>query len=303
MTAISIIIPVSNCAQELAELLSDLKHQTFTDFDVIFVDNGSFDQSPQRIRSFKRLSGFPCEIIENHLNQDMYSSFNQGLDCATGRYVLFLKPGQILHSKYLEQLVNAQSQITAFSYQQRHITDSRNIMQMFMTGLISLDLISALIERDLVADLRFEPQLKKMAEKLFLYNLLLKVTELNLISDITEHTNVTKQGEKVPHYLETLAYLDQIESHIKMSMPELAPIAWIHHYQELSNVYLQIRALSFNTRQLYLEEQRHLKLLLKEIEKQKLDLSTNKRLKSWLNRTFGHHVMTINQPQIASVSE
>lgn len=52
MIAIGIVVPIYNCAPYLAECLHSIKEQSFTDFKVILVDDGSTDLSGQICKSF-----------------------------------------------------------------------------------------------------------------------------------------------------------------------------------------------------------------------------------------------------------
>src|SRR5699024_12859515 len=51
---ISVIVPVYNVAPYVGECLSSLVHQTFTDFEIIAVNDGSTDGSLAVLREFER---------------------------------------------------------------------------------------------------------------------------------------------------------------------------------------------------------------------------------------------------------
>ena len=46
MPAISVVIPVYNSAKYLRECLDSIVSQSFSDWEVVAVDDGSFDESP-----------------------------------------------------------------------------------------------------------------------------------------------------------------------------------------------------------------------------------------------------------------
>jgi glycosyltransferase involved in cell wall biosynthesis len=52
--AVSVLIPVRNCAQYLDEALRSLAAQTFTDFEIVLVDNGSNDGTQEMARAWSR---------------------------------------------------------------------------------------------------------------------------------------------------------------------------------------------------------------------------------------------------------
>lgn len=85
---ISVIIPVYNAIQHIEETITDLQQQTLKNFEMIFVDDGSEDES--------------CSIIENYAKNDSrikllrqkncYAGVarNNGMAQAKGEYLLFL---------------------------------------------------------------------------------------------------------------------------------------------------------------------------------------------------------------------
>ncbi|MHA6603145.1 glycosyltransferase family 2 protein [Aerococcus urinae] len=85
---ISIIIPIYNVENYLIECLESVKKQTFTDFEVIMVNDGSTDASAviadnycQRDKRFKLFHQF---------NQGVSSARNFGISQAKGDYIFFL---------------------------------------------------------------------------------------------------------------------------------------------------------------------------------------------------------------------
>lgn len=96
----SFVIPVYNRPDEVDELLESLTHQTFTDFEVVVVEDGS---------------SIPCQhIVEkyaNHLSSIRYfdkpnsgpgQTRNYGVERSTGEYVIVLDSDCILPPDYLQ---------------------------------------------------------------------------------------------------------------------------------------------------------------------------------------------------------
>ncbi len=54
MPAVSVLMPCYNAAETLEEALDSLRKQTFGDFEVVAVDDGSTDHTPQILRSYSR---------------------------------------------------------------------------------------------------------------------------------------------------------------------------------------------------------------------------------------------------------
>lgn len=286
MKDISIIIPVSNCANAISKLLLDLKHQSFHNFEVIFIDNCSYDQTPQQIRAFQRLSGIQCHIVTNRLRQNIATSYNQGMTMASGDRVIFLSPQSSLSADYLNNLMDLNAEIAGYHQTTHTLFNGPEQLTAFLSYQIPTHVVGLLIRRELMRGLRFNDQLKQQSEKLMAYQLYSRSNTTSFIqgAPATTTTNVHSQHETPPLYREALAYLAEVRQHIQSFCPELSQVAWLHHHFELSTVYRQIRRLSFNSRTLYSEELRQLKNMIKEIEAQKLSFSPQQRLQYWANR-------------------
>ena len=85
MPKVSIIIPVYNGAAFIEEAIQSALDQTFSDFDLIVIDDGSTDETPRAVTQFgKRVRYF------RQTNQGRSRARNKGLELADGEYVAFL---------------------------------------------------------------------------------------------------------------------------------------------------------------------------------------------------------------------
>ncbi len=99
---ISIIIPVYNSAKYLQMTLQAVQAQTFKDFEVICVDDGSSDDSPQILERFATADN--RFKIHRQTNAGGSAARNKGLELARGKYIAFLDNDDIYHPQYLEIL-------------------------------------------------------------------------------------------------------------------------------------------------------------------------------------------------------
>ena len=86
--SISIIIPVYNVESYLERCVDSVLAQTFEDFEVILVNDGSTDNSPEICDEYLTVDN-RIKIIHKD-NGGLSSARNSGLDIAKGRYIMFV---------------------------------------------------------------------------------------------------------------------------------------------------------------------------------------------------------------------
>lgn len=104
---ISVIVPVYNAGDTLPGCAESILQQSFTDFELIFVDDGSTDASPRICRKYEAEDS-RVKVISKP-NGGVSSARNAGLDAARGRYVFFADADDFMPSDALESLYGASS--------------------------------------------------------------------------------------------------------------------------------------------------------------------------------------------------
>ena len=100
--AISIIIPVYNAEKYLRRCIESVLSQSFTDFELILVDDGSKDQSPQICDEYS--SQDTRVRVIHKVNGGVSAARNDGLDIAKGEYVTFIDSDDWVEREYLSTL-------------------------------------------------------------------------------------------------------------------------------------------------------------------------------------------------------
>lgn len=102
MPEISIIIPVYNAEKYLNMTLNSVLSQTFVDFEVICINDGSTDKSWKILQEFSKKDN----RIKIYTQENSGGSIarNNGLEKARGKYIAFLDNDDIYHPQYLEIL-------------------------------------------------------------------------------------------------------------------------------------------------------------------------------------------------------
>lgn len=101
---ISIIVPIYNVADYLEEFFISLMNQTFTDFELIVIDDGSTDNSLQIIKKYAH--NFKEFILIEQSNEGVSIARNIGLQRAQKDYVVFLDPDDYLHPNYIKRMLD-----------------------------------------------------------------------------------------------------------------------------------------------------------------------------------------------------
>ncbi len=98
---VSITIPTWNGKHHLETCLPSLKRQTFQDFEVIIVDNGSQDGTLEWLHDY-----YPDMRIEAQAtNIGVTAAFNVGVQAAQGEYIVLLNNDTEAEPNWLEELV------------------------------------------------------------------------------------------------------------------------------------------------------------------------------------------------------
>ena len=97
---ISIIIPAYNAADYLAKTIESVLNQTYSDFELILIDDGSTDRTHEIVKDYQckdaRVKYFYKE------NGGVSSARNLGLQRATGDFVSFLDSDDLWDRRFLE---------------------------------------------------------------------------------------------------------------------------------------------------------------------------------------------------------
>lgn len=107
---ISIVIPVYNSAKYLRECLDSIVSQSFSDWEVVAVDDGSSDESPAILDDYAARD-VRFKVIHK-VNGGVSAARNDGLDVASGEYVLFVDSDDWLSDNALQVLYEATSDCT-----------------------------------------------------------------------------------------------------------------------------------------------------------------------------------------------
>lgn len=100
---ISVIIPVYNCETYISRCVDSVLNQSYRDFELILVDDGSTDSSGALCDGF--LQRDKRVLVIHKKNGGASSARNAGLDLATGEYIAFIDADDWVDANYLDTLI------------------------------------------------------------------------------------------------------------------------------------------------------------------------------------------------------
>ena len=96
----SVVIPLYNKEHYIAGTLRSVLTQTFPDYEVIVVDDGSTDNS---LQACKTVQSDKIRIVQQ-ANQGVSAARNKGIELAAGEYICFLDADDTWHPDYLQNI-------------------------------------------------------------------------------------------------------------------------------------------------------------------------------------------------------
>lgn len=101
---ISVIVPIYNGQHTLWQCMRSITAQTFSDFEIILVDDGSTDWTSDMCDSLAKLD--PRIRVIHQKNKGLSGARNAALDIARGKYISFIDGDDHVKPKFFEILLN-----------------------------------------------------------------------------------------------------------------------------------------------------------------------------------------------------
>lgn len=193
---ISVIVPLYNVEQYVGYCIESILAQTYKDFELILVDDGSIDNSFTRCQDYS-IQDSRIRIIQQE-NAGVSAARNTGIENAKGEYIAFIDADDLVPQDYLDYLLSgmrsdvlltmcSHARVLNYDYEFPAIQESFKILSAqesanrLLNGYFPVCVWGGLFKRSLIGDLRFKVGVRNNEDKLFLYQYLLK-NENGLIS-------------------------------------------------------------------------------------------------------------------------
>ncbi|PHM47217.1 glycosyltransferase family 2 protein [Xenorhabdus miraniensis] len=101
---ISVIVPVYNVEKYIEKCISSIKKQSYNNFEVIIINDGSIDKSIEKILPLIE-NDYRFKIITQK-NSGLSAARNKGIEHATGEYISFIDSDDHIHNDFLQDMMN-----------------------------------------------------------------------------------------------------------------------------------------------------------------------------------------------------
>lgn len=183
---ISIIIPVYNVEKYLKECLNSVVNQTYANLEIILVNDGSTDKSPQICDEFA-LQDSRIKVFHQK-NSGVSSARNKGLDSVSGDFITFVDSDDTIEKEHIQNMVNllkddtdivctpARKDLPEFEVRElsgidglKYILDERYFINFFKDVKFDWGNCNKLFKADIVKSIRFLPDEKVGEDFSFLW--------------------------------------------------------------------------------------------------------------------------------------
>lgn len=165
---VSVVTPVFNAARFLPETIGSVRKQTFGDWEHVFADDGSTDESPQILRQAAARDD-RVKVVAGGNREGPGGTRNRALKAAQARYVAFLDADDLWLPEKLERCLSWMASYNcSFTYHDyRHISPDGTKIGELIAGPETLDwktlhtrrgfgsCLTIVIDREKIPDFRF----------------------------------------------------------------------------------------------------------------------------------------------------
>jgi len=138
---VSVVMPVYNGEPFVEEAILSILNQSYEDFELLIIDDGSWDSSLELITKYEKLDS-RVHSISHTTNQGLVAALNSGLAQARGKYLARMDQDDIsLKDRFIKQVqhLEARPEIGIAGCRVRHIDGSGNFLN---TPRMHLDKLS-----------------------------------------------------------------------------------------------------------------------------------------------------------------
>ena len=241
---ISIIVPVYNVENYLERCVESILKQTYTNFELLLINDGSTDQSgdlcDQLVSKNENIKVFHLK------NAGVSNARNVGIQNSTGEWITFVDSDDFITNDYLETLISAvdgddsigfsiarlhhikNGQITelpVFSGKEEKWSTEQTMRELLTTSKTSFFPVAKLFRREIISDFTFNTDYHLAEDALFLTEVLLKTKCTSIFIDKPIYYYDHRQGSATTsvntHVFDTIEVYKIIVSEVFQIFPQL----------------------------------------------------------------------------------
>ena len=196
---ISVIVPIYNVEKYLTKCLDSIINQTYKNLEIILVDDGSPDNCPKICDEYAKRDK-RIKVIHKK-NQGVSVARNVGIESSEGKYICFVDSDDFISNDFLTKLINKIKEENSdavicdyYTYKNdkeyKHINKNWkkivcNDLSMYFGNLRNVHraVWAALYKKNIIKDLRFNPELKIAEDFLFLLQVLKNAEKISYVNE------------------------------------------------------------------------------------------------------------------------
>ncbi len=241
MKKISIIIPLYNAEKYIEKCLYSIKRQTYSNYEIIIVDDGSKDNSLKMCEKFKNENKNIILKIFTQKNEGPSSARNRGIANAEGDYITFVDSDDYLEENLLEVLLNCCEKDTMVrsnykTFKGNKIFNNKTERDKILDGDFIEKILAnsfpgcvwgCLFETKIIKKMKFSSELHFMEDTLFLVEYLnnikyVKFVEANYYYCLSNTNSITLSSDNILNNVKSFnKSLDEINLITKNSYEKL----------------------------------------------------------------------------------
>lgn len=238
---VSIIVPIYNTERFLKECLESILNQTYTEIELLLIDDGSSDSSGKICDTYAKIDS-RIRVVHQE-NRGASAARNRGMDLSQGEYIIFVDADDVVGPHMVERYVNTLESTEADICISEHTGKFEDIFNpaiqrptifsakdalhnTLALGRSNMGPVTKIIRRSVLKDLRFFNNIKIGEDVLFNVQLFTSVEKIAYLPEFhyyyrsSVESSTTSDGfeEKVQTVLLAFSEMDKV---IFNKMPDL----------------------------------------------------------------------------------
>ena len=241
---ISVIVPIYNADHTLNECVDSILTQSVKDFELILIDDGSKDYSPELCDQYAQKDS--RVIVIHQKNGGVSSARNAGLDIAKGKWITFIDSDDSIKNGYFENINKANEDILICGFKKKkgqHLFKGFNPKDYnfdYLTELLKVHISNSIVrspwgkfyQQKLIGDMRFLTDMKIGEDSQFVFRYLAKCSSFYLLNNSVYIFKVDDKPDDIKYAI-SVDYAEKSLSHLLNAFREMEKT---HHIGKASYI-------------------------------------------------------------------